>query len=335
MVEFKCLHESSKLPIEWDDLADNYFQQTKFLQHTEKFNPCKQRYYLCFENKKLVSGAIMYSLYLDLFTFIKIKSPIKMNIVGVPCSVSSQGLIGQNESIEALKQYITNAEKGFKLFLNLKNKPATVLSASGRTLPTILLQNRFSDWNNYKSALRSNYRRRLNQINSRNPTIGFERKQNIDFTQEMYYQYLQVYKRSSGKLEKLNVDFFKNLPKEFILTACYNKDVLLGWNLALEIKETCYFFLGGINYKHNRKYNTYLRLLSFLIKNGITQKFKYIELGQTAETPKMRMGGKPIELYMEASHSNLLLNKIIKLSSSLLEYKAKLENTTVFKEGIL
>ncbi len=332
MMEFKRIQESINLPAKWDALADNYFQQTKFLLHTEKYNPCQQRYYSCSENGKLISAAIVYSLRLDLLTFINVKSPIKMNIAGIPCSVSSPGIFGNKAAVEVLKKHICKVEKGFVLFLNLVDEAVKGTFASGRTLPTIVLKNHFQEWGDYLAALRSNYRRRLILINKNNKDLRFEKKLCSEFTNEMHRQYLEVYKRSSGKLEKLNCDFFQNLPPEFNLTVCFKNETIMGWNITLENQGIYYFFLGGINYKQNKIHNTYLSLLSAIIKEGIEKKSGFIELGQTAETPKMRLGGKPEIRYMEAHHNNKLLNKLIKSLSALLEYKRKLENTRAMKE---
>ena len=328
---FQLYTKAEQLPDVWDSLAENCFQQRKFLSHVEKHNPCKQRYFISYDNDEAVGAAIIYSLQLDIFTYLKVKSPVKMNIVGVPCSVSSQGIFGKRSGVEALKMYICKVEKGLVVSLNLTEKPTESKNATGKTLPTIILSNYFKDWNDYLTSLRSNYRRRLKQINQENKALRFEKKSCADFTNEMYNQYLEVYKRSSGKLEKLSFDFFRNLPEEFILTVCYLNEAVIGWNIALENNNIYYFFLGGIDYKQNRTYNTYLRLLSRLIRDGIEHKVTLIELGQTAEIAKMRMGGKPETLYMEAFHSNRIFNKLLKMSSPLLEYKFKPENNKVNK----
>lgn len=333
MIEFRCIRKAINLSPEWDELADNYFQQIKFLSHTENYNPCQQRYYLCIEDGKLISAAIVYSLRVDILTYIKVKSPFKMNIVGIPCSVSSPGIFGNNQASEVLKKHINDVEKGFVLFLNLEEKPPSGSFASGNTLPTVVFTNHFPDWNNYVASLRSGYRRRLKRINLPNEDMRFEKKQCSGFTVEMYRQYLEVYKRSNGKLEKLSFDFFRQLPPEFLLTVCLKSKRVIGWNIALLNQNRYYFFLGGIDYKVNKTYNTYLRLLYAIIKDGIEQRAGFIELGQTAEIPKMRMGGKPVPLYMEAYHSNFMINNLMKLFSSFLEYKRKLEHTHPIKAG--
>jgi len=331
-MEFQRVYQSINLPNEWDTLADTYFQQTKFLLHTETYNPCQQRYYTCCEDGKLLAAAILYSLGLDLLTFVNIKSPVKMNIVGIPCSVSCQGIFGTKTATEALKAYICRVEKGFVLFLNLEDEPGKTTLALGKTLPTIVLKNNFRQWDDYLASLRSNYRRRFNRINQHNKQLRFEKKACSEFTHEMYQQYLEVYRRSSGKLEKLNFGFFKNLPLEFMLTVCWANETIIGWNIALENQHIYYFFLGGIDYKLNKIHNTYLGLLYIIVKDGIEKKAEVIELGQTAEIPKMRMGGKPETRYMQAYHTNRFLNRCIKSLGFFLEYKRKLENTHVMKE---
>ena len=333
MISFKCISTAEDLPYQWDELAQCYFQQTEFLLHIQKFNSCKQRYYLCYDDEMLVSCAIVYTLQIDMLTFVKVKSPLKMHIVGVPCSVSSSGIFGNKDAVILLKEYIYQKEKGFMLSLNLEDKPESQAFASGNTLPTIKLTNRFKNWDEYISSLRSGYRRRLIQAYKKNEDLYFSKLNCAEFNREMHQQYLNVYKRSSGKLEKLTLDFFKNLPPAFKLTVCLKKDKIIGWNIGLEDKGIYYFFLGGVDYSQNKTDNTYFQLLMHVVKDGIESKVQTIELGQTAEIPKMRMGGIPQPLYMEAHHSQKGINYLIKICSPLLEYKRVFEKTNALKEA--
>ena len=72
-----------------------------------------------------------------------------------------------------------------------------------------------------------------------------------------------------------------------------------------------------------------------IIEDAISLKAEYIDLGQTAEIPKMRTGGLPEKRYMEARHSNKIFNKILKKAEGALEYKRKLETVHVFKQEVL
>lgn len=335
MKNFRLVNKVAELPSEWDELAENYFCRTGFLSHAEKYNPCRQRYYLYFENEKLLSAAIVYTLQLDLLTYIKIKSPLRMNIAGIPCSVSGSGIFGNSLAVSELKKHIYENEKGFVLLLNLADKPENGDYATGNTLPTMLLENHFDSWEDYIAMLRSDYRRRLKKITANEEGLYFGKKECAEFTEEMYRLYLEVYRRSSGKLEKLGFDFFKNLPSDFKLNCCYKNGKVAGWTISLADKDVFYFFLGGIDYTENKANNTYFRLLAAVARDGIGQKAKTIELGQTAEIPKMRLGAKASPRYMEAHHSNRFFNFLLKKFSHFLVYKRKLENNHVLKEANL
>ena len=111
-LEIRKLSKASDLPAKWDNLAVDYFQTREFLDHTEKYNPCKQRYYTLFQDGSLQAGSIVYTLKLDILTYLSIPSPFRMNIVGIPCSVSASGIVGRFELFPALIAHIKSQEKG-------------------------------------------------------------------------------------------------------------------------------------------------------------------------------------------------------------------------------
>jgi len=315
----------------WDQLAGNYFQSAAFLSYLERYNPCQQRYYLAYEDKKLVSGAVVYTLRLDLLTYLGIRSPMKIKIAGIPCSVSCPGITGSTQHIREHIDRISALEKGLVLFLNLDENWTDPKYASGHTLPTVLIRNRFGTWEDYLLALRSDYRRRINKISRQGRECSLVQMDFGDFSTEMYAQYLEVYKRSSGKLEKLEHDFFCNLGDPFVLTACLHLDNVLGWTITLRGNEDFYFFLGGVDYSLNRMYGSYFRLLANVVRQGIEYGADRIDLGQTAEIPKMRLGGYLEERYMEASHSFSPVHRVFKLFENSLQYKRSIPSTHAFK----
>lgn len=318
------------MPDEWDKLTTDYFQTKAFLAHTEQYNPCNQRYYWLETDNGLKAGAVVYSINLDLLTFLRLKSPIKMHIVGIPCSVSCPGIMGSSLGKAELLRIIKDHERGFLLFLNLIEKPLSEL-ASGDTLPTVVLHNKFSTYSEYLNALRSDYRRRIKKLERISESVRLEKQFFSDFSPAMYQQYLNVYNRSKDKLEKLDQDFFQNLADPFRLTVCYCNNAPIGWNITLLHDETFYFFLGGIDYRYQEKYATYLRLMLQIIKDGIAEGVKWIDLGQTAEIPKMRLGGQLERRYMVAHHSNKLFNRLLKLAEKALVYNRKVPQVNVFK----
>ena len=141
-MKIEKVHTVLSIPDDWDHLATCYYQRKQFLLHAENWNRCNQRYYMAFDENKLIAGAVLYTLKLNLFTYSKFTFPIKMQIAGIPCSVSCQGFLGNNRNAYNLYEYICTKEKGLCLALNLKD--ASAISRRivvGKTLPTILFKN--------------------------------------------------------------------------------------------------------------------------------------------------------------------------------------------------
>lgn len=330
-MEIISLKKASELPEAWDRLAIDYFQTRKFLGYTEEFNPCDQRYYLLEKEGDFKAGVIVYSLKIDLFTFLSIPSPFRMHIAGIPCSVSSSGFIGDPGLLPEIFNHIKNRQKGLFLALNLDPKTRVSGMICGRTLPTIILKPNYKSWDEYLSSLRSSYRRRILLISQRFSGVEKFNGGCSRFNDQMYLQYLQVLKRSKGKLETLSQAFFENLPGEFRLTGYYHEDTLVGWYISVSFREKYYFFLGGIDYALNERFSTYFNILLDILREGIAIKADFIDLGQTAEIPKMRLGGTPVEKTMVAYHSNSIMRRLLKTGKSLLEYSVNSEETHVMK----
>jgi hypothetical protein len=180
--------------------------------------------------------------------------------------------------------------------------------------------------------MRSDYRRRVKLLSYPFSEI---QKTNVAcscFDNLMYDQYLAVLKRSKGKLETLSLEFFRNLPSNFILTAFNSAEKLIGWDISCSFNERLYFFLGGVDYRLNRKFNTYFNILLSVVEEGIEKRASIIDLGQTAEIPKLRLGGKLVEKKMAGYHSNLVMRKLMKAGRPLLEYSAVVKEQHVFKD---
>jgi len=331
-LEINKLSHAVHLPDSWDENAVDYFQTKKFLDYTEKYNPCNQRYYLLFQNKVFKAGIVLYSLKLDLFTFLPVSTHINMHIARIPCSVSASGFVGDYNFLPELFNTIKTQEKGFQLFLNLDSNPEISGTTSGRTLPTVIVENNFNSWEHYLQSIKSAYRRRIKQLSVTFEGIEVKISPCSDFTTEMYIQYLNVLKKSKGRLETLSLDFFKNLPHNFKLTSFHRQSDLVGWYITTTFNEKFYFFLGGINYKTNQQYNTYFNMLIHILKEGIESDSLLIDLGQTAEIPKMRLGGKLYEKQMFGYHSGYLYRKMLIAGHGLLEYSTRFPETHVLKE---
>jgi len=330
--EIKNISRALDLPEKWDREATDYFQTREFLNHTEKYNPCNQHYYLLYRNEIFETGVVVYTLKLDFLTYLNIPSPFRMNIAGIPCSVSASGIIGNPDYLPQIIRYMKTQEKGMLLFLNLAFEMMDEKMISGRTLPAIILTNHFQSWEDYLRTMRADYRRRIRLFSSPFSEIHKEKFACSCFDDRMYNLYLEVLKRSKGKLETLSLEFFRNLPSNFNLTAFYHAEKHIGWYISSTFNEKFYFFMGGVDYKVNRRFNTYFNILLNVTIDGIEKGASVIDLGQTAEIPKLRLGGKLVEKNMGAYHSNRIIRKLIEASKNLLEYSTVVQETHVFKE---
>jgi hypothetical protein len=192
------IEHAHDLPGEWDELASNYFQTRAFLIHCQKHNPCAQRYYLLSAPGRLLAGGIVYTLRLDLLTYMGIRSPMEMHIAGIPCSVSSGGLLGDAALQGKLLRGIFRREKGLVACLNLDTLPPDVPAAVGRTWPDVVFTNSFSTWERYLTSLRYPYRRRMLQVQEDATGFVLQSGPCSSFTPDMHAMYLEVFNRSAG-----------------------------------------------------------------------------------------------------------------------------------------
>lgn len=327
------VQSASELPTEWDACADEYYQTQEFLLHTERYNPCAQRYYLFFDEGIFVAGLVVYTLTLDIFTYSFLKVPLSMNIAGIPCSVSASGFIGDEGLFASVFDLLKPLERGFLTVLNLGFPPQTKDVMIGHTLPTITLQNGFRSWDDYLAALRSDYRRRFSRISADFSGVRSVVGDCSLYSEDMHRLYLDVLAHTKGKLETLSSAFFRELPPAFKLTAYYERESLLGWYISTSYQDKFYFFLGGFDYKANPKYQTYFNLLYELLREGIEQHSAVLDFGQTAEVPKLRLGGKISPKWMLGYHSNFLFRKLMIAARGILEYASVFSETHTFTEN--
>lgn len=322
MIDVVRYERAADLPDQWNELAGHYFQRREFLAHCEAWNPCRQRYYLAQEHGHVVAGAVLYSLRLSLLTYARFNLPITMQIVGVPCSVSCSGLIGSTERVTELHADLQRREKGLLLALNLESSEQVPRGVAATwTLPTVTLEHSFRTWQEYLTAMRSDYRRRLRNILARTDRLLVQVQDCGGFTTEHHDLYLQVWNRSDARLERLELDFFRHLPGCFRMLTAERNGRLAGWAIVLDATEGYYFFLGGVDHATGAGHDVYLRLLVEVARHGIESGATSIDLGQTAEIPKSRLGAKCRPLYLGATHDNTLFRSVLKRGIACLGYR--------------
>lgn len=317
---------------EWDNNTNVYYLKKAFLNHIHKFNYCQQRYYELYKNEQFIVGTIVYTLDVNLFTFSKFGLKTKMNVIGIPVSIATEPVVGDKNNLDELLWDIIKLEKGLILGLNFMAEYCKEKVVNLRTLPTIVLDNTFLSLDQYYNKMRHNYRRKLKLHSNNFTNIKTVVTDCANFNKEHHDLYIKITNRTHTKLEELSLEFFKNLPDNFILTSHFNENEMLAWQICTRDNGNLFFFFGGMNYTLRDKYSSYYNNLLSIVKYAIDNNLQQIDLGQTAELVKLRMGGKISERKMFLFHKNRIVFILLKLFRGIIEYTSKEKEPNVFKK---
>jgi len=292
-------------------------------------NYCNQSYHLFYKNNKLYSCFMMFERRFNLFIFTKYKINVPMKFIYLPLSVSHPSIIWNQDKTEVNK--VLNKMKGIKILINIDKEELDGF-AKGHYLPICILENRWDSWDDYLGSMRASYRRRIKLALKKGKVIEYELlENNKDFKDEWYELYEQVFNHSEYSLEKLTVDFFRNDISKTVLLKIDNKVEAFVQLIEDRNNDMLIFEFCGYNYDIAHEYDIYYNMLATISKYAIDKKFKYVQFGQTAYDAKMKFGAKMYYNYYLLSHSNRLINFLIKKYNSFLQYKVVDYSFNVFK----
>ncbi len=283
-----------------------------------------------------------YKTKINIFTFGKFKLNLPFTVIAPPISIDDVGFNGDiNVLIKDLKNTFNLT---MYLFLNLNNEHIEMLADKkigfSYTLSSCIFENinpetlqKFSDFDEYKYVLRSQYRRRLNIALTKGKDLIINKINNNDFDENLYSLYLQVLNHNEKyKLETLPINFFKNSECEIYTFKINNNNLAF---VMLNHTEQCtYFIFGGIDYKFRDEYDLYYNMLIFVLNKGIEKKSNIINFGQTAEDTKCRLGCQQSSRYIICFSSNPILNYIIQKAQTKLGNKIQNMHFNVYRSTI-
>lgn len=328
---FATHRTAALLPAAWNSAATSIFQTRDFLAHAERCNPCEQRYVSAVSGS-LFAGAVIYRLTVNVLEFLGVRSPVRATVVGVPCSVSCSGLVGSADLWPALLQRIISETRGMLLCLNLDTPDFNHGMIPGKTLPSVVVEDVPSSWDGYLRTLRSDYRRRALKDRAALDAMLIRTGPCSGFDENLYGLYLQTLKHSKAALETLPMPFLRDLPAPFRLTHISDKGAVRCWHICVRDGKRLEFFLGGMNYEADDPRRTYRTLLASVLRTAMEQGATSINLGQTAETTKLRLGGALRRKYMLAWHHNPAVRTLLRVSRPVLEYRGVFPAHRVRKE---
>jgi len=307
------------LPSQWDKAIGGNFALLKDnLILLESVNPCNQRY-VVFKNGETESILIHYELKLNIFCFSRLKLNLTITIIGIPCSVSEGGYSFNIENRHEIKAYLKNL-KGAKVILNGEGDLDFLGFAKGYTLPTCVMDIHWNSFQEYLSHLRSHYRYRYKKALEKIKNLSIVKVEE-GFSEELYSLYEQVYNKSQYKLEKLSADFFQKA-KATIFEFKREEQSIAFVQYTIYDKELIFLF-GGLNYKLNKEYDLYQNMLLHIVNIAIENKCTSLNLGQTAEEMKCKLGAYQQSKYLYVQHSNKIINYIAAKLINVLSYKIK------------
>ncbi|MBP1926016.1 hypothetical protein J2Z76_001880 [Sedimentibacter acidaminivorans] len=300
----------------------NEFNQEaiNILELLERINPCGQQYEL--SNNCII---VSYEFKINLLNFKNIfPLNVKVQIIGFPISICQKGYFGDRTLV---MKSIEN-RKGLKIVLNDDME----FNNGGRTLSTFVFENKFSSFDEYVNALRSNYRRRINKALFNRNNIEIRKFDSKSFTTNHYKLYLSIMERTENPLETLPIEFFVDYESELYEFLDKTTKEIIGFIQLKVIKDKLYFLFGGFRKEDVGRYDIYYNMILKIIEVGIEKRIHYIDFGQTAEECKLKVGCKEVPKYLYVHHSNPILNYTIQKLIPLFSYKPYNIEHHVFKQ---
>ena len=170
------------------------------------------------------------------------------------------------------------------------------------------LDRRFKDFADYCAALTSHYRYDIRRSERKFRASGFRVAQLYDadeirrvYTAEAHRLYEAVVAKSSVKLEVLPIEFFhelvRQLPGLVSLTTIADGERIVAFNWGLMDGRVHHYLFCGLDYTVAHDADLYFNLMYHQLDDALRRNPERIEVGQTADAFKARLGCRPTPRY--------------------------------------
>jgi hypothetical protein len=272
--------------------------------------------------------ACEYKVKLNILTFSRLKINLPFTVIAPPASLDCKGYVGNVQDM--ISDY--KKRRGMFLILNMKEEDAKMILdntvAVGKTLPTCIFRNKIENFDHYLASLRSSYRRRINTALAKGRQLDITRIRNAAFSPELHEFYLEVLRNSQFPLEELPLNFFRQ--SDCDIDVFYHESRPVAFVMHTINDDVMSFVFGGMNYQYRDEYDLYYNMLLHMLKIGIKNQVKVIDLGQTAENTKCRLGCELEERYMAAFCRNRFVSMLLCHFAPLLAYDQEQIHYNVF-----
>jgi hypothetical protein len=308
-------------------------EHINLLELLEEVNPCSQEYYVY---KDII--LITYKCDLNLLSFRKnLKLKVGTRMIGLPISVSRSGIWACDKDDGVLQKKVLEALamlKGLTVVLNSDIE----FPGQNRTLSNYVFRNRFTGFDQYLQEMRSSYRRHLMIALQKGDDLSFNKVSPGNFTTQHYQLYQSIMDRADYPLEVLSPEFFRRYNSEVFETRD-STGRLLAFIQMKGIEDTLHFMFCGFQRedKATGKWDSavlYQNILMFIIRHGIENGFKLINMGQTSAETKLKLGCVEEKKYLYARHSNPFIDAVLRRLSGMFSDKGYSIRHRVFKTEV-
>lgn len=324
---------AQELPIEWDLLAnDNYALKRSFLQTLQELNYCPMEFHLFTEQGEVDSIVVTFRIRMNLAQYSPLYYPVNATMVHIPVSITRPALVIGDRTKQEVESFLSSIQ-GYMVQLNCPTSDPWAQMAIGPMSSQLRLPIHWKSLDEYMENLRSPYRRRYRLAKKRGKKLEFRfLTSNKEFTHAHYQYYLHVNRKSRIRIETLPIEYFQSSIGKILECRFDNKPV--GFMQLIENNRELVWAFVGYHAKYNSDLDIYHNMLLQTLDYAIQNQFQVLEMGQTAEDAKLKLGAKPVPLWVMAKHSNPIMNRIMKWTMPFLSNRKKLPSYHVFHEGI-
>jgi hypothetical protein len=330
----EVFERAADLPLCWDNRAgDHYALKRSFLEVLERDNDLGQRYYLFRGRDGHVDSIMMTYQHpsFDLFMFTPWAMRVPATMVYCPLSISRPGLLMGEETRGEVEETLFGI-KGYRVLLNIDDGIFFRNVARNCTCPRVVIDLGWRDFAHYLGSMRSSYRRRCNMALRHMNGLAVEvLEDSRDFDMQLYSFYEQNYNLSRTKIEKLRPAYFQHAPGKILVLRHGMQP--LGFIQMIPNGDELVFGFVGYDHPLNHRFDSYMNLLLAMIRYAIENGYRRLDMGQTADDTKLKLGGRYEMLFAHVAHSNPVMNIFVKMSCPFLGYPYIKKPFRVFRES--
>jgi hypothetical protein len=327
----EILH-AAELPSEWDALTgDNYALKRDFLACLERCNPCHQRYYLFEDAQGRVDSILMtIRVRMNLAQYSPFTFRVPVTLVHVPLSVVRPALVMGEATRHEVETFVRGL-RGYSIVLNWRGEPGFAGMASGPMSPQVSLAIRWKRFEDYLADLRSNYRYRFRKATRKGAGLTYRfLEDNREFSPELYGFYSRLFDKSRIRIERLSLEYFRQAPGKILV--CERDGEPVGFVQLIDNHPELVWSFVGYHPELNHECDIYLNLLLQMIRLAIEGGYTTLEMGQTAEDAKLKVGGRFTPLRVLVQHSHPLFNWFMHRTMPFLGWRPVPDQFHVFRE---